>query len=361
LDKRLDEYGGVSGLTLYFDKTPTSSNIKYYISIIRDCYIRRVLIGRCNQIVDDSYNTNDTNVLLEDTEDVLYNIVADAKMGNSELIDDSPNTIAQETIAELVDCWNGNGSSYVKTGIMEFDNSFGGLENGKLIVLSAMGGAGKSTFLQQSTLNMVMSGGSVAYCCLDTDKKEVVKRIVCNMAEVTWEQMHSKDKLIYGNKKDDIIQRLEMFRNMPVHIIGQVDIGQSIDAFCSWALKIKKEKNVKAIFVDSASKFLDTRTNKQSQEEMITNIIGKLTSVSIKTGVPVVAIVELNKGEGSVQQKLKGSNSWHYQARMHIHLDKEKDGEVKLSVVKNNNGRLGDIVVPTQETHYKMGVQKNNH
>jgi replicative DNA helicase len=354
-DGKLDDIGGVSGLTKLIGDTVTTANIDYYMDILRDCYNRRRLISKCIESIDNAYRV-DNDGYLEKSEDVIYEVINEAKVGSGALITDDPISLAKEVGDELADHWAGGGG-YLRTGVQEFDSQYRGFENGKLIVLSALGGVGKSSFLQQVSMNLATRGDAVAYCCLDTDKKEVVKRIVCNLASITWDQLHSSDNLVIQPRMTQVSEALDKFRRMPIYLIGQQDAGDSVDALCSWAIKAKKEKNIKVIFVDSASKLVESRQKNENSEDAVSRVINKLTKLSIRTGVPVIAIVELTKGEGSAQSRLKGSHSWHYQARTHIEPT-EENGVVKLSVLKNNNGQFGDVFVSVDKKYYRFGARK---
>jgi len=54
--QQLDEIGGASFISGVADRVPTASNIEYYSNIVKDKYIKRLIISNATNIIDKSYS-----------------------------------------------------------------------------------------------------------------------------------------------------------------------------------------------------------------------------------------------------------------------------------------------------------------
>ena len=72
---RLDEVGGTTFLERLVDSTPTSAHAEYYIDIVRQKHLLRMVIDKSRQAIDECYSSEeDADSILNVTEQAFFDI-----------------------------------------------------------------------------------------------------------------------------------------------------------------------------------------------------------------------------------------------------------------------------------------------
>jgi len=74
----------------------------------------------------------------------------------------------------------------VRTGIEHLDETINGLESGKLYILAAMPGAGKTTLALQIAATVAQSGYPALYISLENDATDLARKTVCRFGEISY-------------------------------------------------------------------------------------------------------------------------------------------------------------------------------
>ena len=146
----LDHVGGISYITSLSTIVPTTLNIDYYIGIIKDNYLKRSIIKKCNQIIDSSYESCSIYDILNEI-DSIRSVANDYKNIEDSYIDGS--TIKRDKDADM----------HMETGFTKLDcilgkNSSDGIAYGSLTVLTGEPASGKSTILNQFMAESISQG-----------------------------------------------------------------------------------------------------------------------------------------------------------------------------------------------------------
>lgn len=81
-----------------------------------------------------------------------------------------------------------NGVVGVRTGIDHLDETINGLEPGKLYILAAMPGAGKTTLALQMAATVAQKGYPALYVSLENDATDLARKTVCRFGEISYAQ-----------------------------------------------------------------------------------------------------------------------------------------------------------------------------
>lgn len=81
-----------------------------------------------------------------------------------------------------------NGVVGVRTGIDHLDETINGLEPGKLYILAAMPGAGKTTLALQMAATVAQNGYPALYVSLENDATDLARKTVCRFGEISYAQ-----------------------------------------------------------------------------------------------------------------------------------------------------------------------------
>jgi len=76
----------------------------------------------------------------------------------------------------------------VRTGIDHLDETINGLEPGKLYILAAMPGAGKTTLALQMAATVAQYGYPALYVSLENDALDLARKTVCRFGEISYAQ-----------------------------------------------------------------------------------------------------------------------------------------------------------------------------
>lgn len=74
----------------------------------------------------------------------------------------------------------------VRTGISHLDETINGLEPGKLYILAAMPGAGKTTLALQIAATVAQEGYPALYISLENDATDLARKTVCRFGEISY-------------------------------------------------------------------------------------------------------------------------------------------------------------------------------
>jgi hypothetical protein len=74
----------------------------------------------------------------------------------------------------------------VRSGISHLDETLNGLEAGKLYILAAMPGAGKTTLALQMAATVAQAGRPALYLSLENDAADLARKCACRLGKVSY-------------------------------------------------------------------------------------------------------------------------------------------------------------------------------
>lgn len=340
---RLEHIGGISYLTNLTSVIPSTANYLSYVEIVKRDGILRRLIRSANKILDDSYESSDSEASLSLAEKLVYDISAEH--------DSSSLTLLSEKFGDVLHKFeeiskDENAFAGLKTGFKMMDEYTNGFRRGNLIILAARPSNGKTTLAMNIVENAAMQSNAVcAVFALEMTKEELAQRMLCSISGV------DNNDAIKGRLDDDGWRKLWAARKKLGDARIYVD-DTSITTpaeILSKCRRLKSKVGLDLIVVDhiqlmEVAKGGAKRSDNRQQE--ISIISRYLKMIAKELDVPVIALSQLSrlvtgrKGQKPVLSDLRESGAIEQDADivMFIHRpDKvaEEEEIAKGKIVKN--------------------------
>ncbi len=305
----LEKAGGMKYLTELAGITPSASNYKHYLDIVkRDATLRRLMIG-AKAIEDDAASSTDHRRSLAFAEKSIYDI--------SEALDKSELTNISDGFVNIISKFESiqkdkNYFQGLKTGFTGLDDLTNGLHKGNLIILAARPSIGKTTFSMNIVENVAIKENAVcAVFALEMTKEELEQRMLCSVANVSG-QAANKGKL-----ENDDWERLWVANK----VLSKTKIFVDDTSMTTCPEILSKCRRVKAregrldLVVVDHIQLMNAVTKSDSRQQEITEISRGLKMIAKELDVPVIALSQLSrqvtgrKGQRPVLSDLRESGA----------------------------------------------------
>lgn len=348
----LKKVGGVSYLSDLIDTVPTSAHIEHYARIVKNNYIKRMLINSSSRLVERSFDEKtDVKRLLDQAESDIFSL-SQAYLHRDFIELKSILAESFERLDELTK--KGTGLRGVSTGFKDLDNMLAGMQDSNLLILAARPTIGKTSLSLNIALNVAMNEKApVGLFSLEMSKEELVDRLLVAKADVdAW-------RLKTGRLSDDDYSRLTeaMGELSEAPIFIDDTPGASILEMRTKARKLKIEKGLKLLIVDYLQ-LADSGRRFDNRVQEVSFISQNLKNLARELKIPVLAVSQLSRaiehrGEKKPQlADLRESGSIEQDADVVMFLYYEEEPEdilekgkklVKLLIAKHRNGPTGEI------------------
>lgn len=342
LEKRgqLRKVGGAPYLHTLTSTTPTAANAEYYARIVVDkARLRRVgeLGARLQQLAFlEATTTDEVNECLGKAEE-FFRAVHEP---------DDKSAGFDDLIAGWRE-WQENSATAIATPWEALNLRLnGGLERGKLYVLAARPGLGKSVGALNITSNAAAWGFRSTLFSLEMGKNEVASRLLAagatvnlssiNLKRLDLEELHAVDNWVATNK------------GMPIQVVDRETITvEQIVSHC----RAVGPLDVVAVDYMQLIRATDPRV---SREQQVAHMSRSLKIAARELNVAMVVCAQLNRGpvrDGKPRAPtiadLRESGAIEQDADvvLLLHNDEDDPGFVQMIIGKNRNGKTGDIVL----------------
>ena len=176
-NKNLSAIGGIEYLSEVIDSVATTSNLDYYIKIVKDNAIARYLIDTANNIATDAYDySDDITKLLDKAEMNILDVVKSRRTSEFSTINDVLKR-AREQLDFLAK--NKSALSGLSTGFKVLDRATTGFHGGEVIIIAARPGMGKTAFALNLAVGAAKSTTkAVAIFNLEMPAEQLVNRMI---------------------------------------------------------------------------------------------------------------------------------------------------------------------------------------
>jgi len=345
-EKLLEKIGGRSYLASLSNAVPVASHSVKYAQIVREKYIKRMLISAGAQMGDLAFDESKPLVeVLDKAEQSIYALSQTHVRRSFVPIKDA---LAESF--DRLDALHGTegGLRGVPTGFTDLDNMLAGMQDSNLIILAARPGIGKTTFATNiAQYAAVEKKMPVGYFALEMSNLEMVDRMLVSQANIdAW-------KLKTGNLKDDDFARLSeamgILAEAPLYIDDTP--GQTILELRTKARRLHSQVGLKLLVVDYLQLCVGDRTY-DSRVTEVGSISQGLKNLARELRIPVLALSQLNRGVENRNDKtpqladLRESGSIEQDADVVMFMYRENDDnmeDMKLAIAKHRNGALGSM------------------
>lgn len=283
LKNELIDCGGPSYLTELSTTAINYSNVLNYAEIIKEKSKRRKLIKAGQDLMAKGFDS-DVNVLVEETENKLFDVVNSSK---KDIV--SIQEALEETFLKLEENHKFKGKlKGISTGFDEIDRLSSGLIKTDFIVIAARPSMGKTAF----ALNVGQAAskfGSVAIFSIEMSREQLINRILSarclvELGNITNGELEDEDwnKIL---SESDILSKRKLF------IDDESRLLNDIKAKCR---KLKLQKGLDVVIIDYLQ-LIRTTQKTNSREQEVSYISQELKALAKELNITVIALSQLSR------------------------------------------------------------------
>lgn len=237
---------------------------------------------------------------------------------------------------------------YFSTGLKELDEITHGIQRSEeFFLIFARVNNGKSFLLEKFCISVWEQGHNVGYISPEMSPSSIGYRFD------TLYKNFSNSSLVWGkdSSKDaeykDYLEKLKENKNKFI-VATPADFNRriTVSKLRNWI----KQYDLDMIAIDGLTYMSDERYRKgDNKTTSLTNISEDLMSLSVEMGVPVLAVIQANRGgvvedEGTPElESIRDSDGVSHNASKVISI-KNKYGVLEIGIKKQRNGRVGDTL-----------------
>ena len=337
---KLDRIGGALFIAELSTLVPTSANVRHYIASMQNARKVRLFSSGVRRLAD----------LAESGEDSFLE-KARALIDQAASIGTTGITKGGSCLPEVTNRL-GDTTSGVRTGFRTIDGLTRGLYPGRLYIIAARPGLGKTALACNMAANISRDGRTVAYFSLEMSAVEVMERI--NLSEAMVDRYSA-----YRGDAEATIKIFSVQSNIDRWEL-YIDDRSSLSAgeLISGCYKVKQVAGrLDAVFVDYLQLLRITQRKNGNRAEDLGIVTRALKILSREVQCPVVLLAQLNRnaaGRRPVISDLRESGAIEQDADVIflLHRDeptedcseecRQQDAETLLIIGKNRHGRTGN-------------------
>jgi len=286
--KDLEKVGGAAYLSELASMVPTAANVAHYGQIIKDSYIKRMLISSAGKISEMAFDEgNEASFILDKAEQNIFSL----SQSHLKQVFIPISAALAESFDRLDELYKkAGGLRGVPTGFKDLDNMLAGFQQSNLIVLAARPGIGKTALaLNMARHIAVEEKMTVGMFSLEMSKEELLDRLLITQADIdAW-------KLKTGKLDEEDFTRLSdamgILNEAPFFIDDTPAI--SVLEMRTKARRLQVEHDLKLIIIDYMQ--LVRGRNLENRVQEVSEISQGLKNLARELKIPVIAVSQLNR------------------------------------------------------------------
>ena len=347
----LEEIGGRSYLVTLANAVPTSANIQYHSTIVREKAILRSLIQAATGIVTRSYDAPDNvDEFLDEAEQVVFEI---GRRGKQQGFAPLKEVLVQafDRIEKLYD--EKKGVTGLSTGFTDLDRICSGLQNSDLVVIAARPSMGKTTLALNMTQQIaVKEKKATAFFSMEMSKDQLAQRLLCAEAQIDAQNM--RRGFLSQEEWQKLTRAVGPLSESPLYIDDSASL--SVMEVRAKARRLKAERGLDAVFVDYLQ-LMRGFSRAESRQQELSEISRALKALAKELDVPVVALSQLSRAvekrpdRRPILSDLMESGGIEANADLvmfiyresYYNRDSDKGNVAEISIAKQRNGPTGIV------------------
>lgn len=344
-----DNIGGFGYLTELTNVMPSAANYRYYFDIVKKNSMLRKIIGTTNEIIENTYASDDADQALAFAEKKVFAISDSTE--NKDLIHVNDTVIdvlhGYEKVLTDPDCIKGQ-LTYFKN----LDKITNGYKGGQMIVLAARPGCGKTSFAMNVVCNIARKEPEkvVAVFNLEMSISELTQRILLTMASVPHENVQRGATMEEFKRLWKAKEELEKS-----NIYIDDTANTTPEQIMSKCRRLKQMKRRLDLVVIDYIQLLKAKTSRQSIQQEVTEISRSIKILAKELDVPVIALSQTSRDlekDGERDPKLsdlRESGAIEQDADQVYFLVKQRNQEendvqvIDLHIIKHRSGPCAKI------------------
>ena len=324
---------------------PSTATFENRIDLLKDTYQKRVLYNLYKKRLTTDISGIASLNMVKEVEGAIEN------MGIS-------SNLELENFNDYIDEWVTNledRSKIVqkyKMGYKLLDDTVL-LEDSNLMLISARPSLGKSAFALNLAKNFCKQGKHTLFVSLEMSSKEIMNRLVANMARVPAKKLKRKEKLT-SVEWQNVMKAKDEIKSWKLNTYAKGSLY--IEQLMGLAKYLKKKGQLDVLIVDYLQ-LLDSHSHNKNRVQQVSLISRRLKQIAMDLEIPVIALSQLSRAgieNGKPREPqlsdLRDSGSLEQDANIvlmlhttDINQEFQDERYITIFVRKNRDGRLGRV------------------
>lgn len=279
-------------LTGLAETVPSISNVQAYAKIVQEKYLVRQLMGAAKDILEQSGEEPDADLLLESAEQKIYEI----RSGRDTSALTSISSVIVDTLVNLQKIAGPDRDKYagIPTGFTYLDTVLTGMGRSDLIILAARPGMGKTSFALNIATNVAKKQKiPVAIFSLEMTKDQLTSRILS--AEAGIDSQAFRTGKLKEEDWDDLARASEILHDAPIYMDDTS--GITIPEVKAKIRRINQDPSrpdIGLVIIDYLQLMTSGRRTENRVQE-ISDITRNLKIMAKELNVPIIALSQLSR------------------------------------------------------------------
>ena len=331
---------------------PTSANVKYYATIVKEKAVLRRLIRVNEEIANDCYLGRDPlETILADTEKKIFDLLQSRSSGDFVPIRQVALNVLEniEKASKTKETVTG-----VPTGFIDLDYKTSGFQPSDFILIAARPSMGKTAFVLNVVDHVAVKKGIPCMVfSLEMSKEQLVNRMLSMESNVDSQKLRTGTLTDYD--WDAVVEGVGIIGGSKL-IIDDTP-GISISELRSKCRKMKLEHGLGMVIIDYLQLMTGSGKSSDNRQQEISEISRSLKALAREMQAPVVALSQLSRAcetrtdHRPMLSDLRESGAIEQDADVVMFLYRDdyynKDSEMKdmaeVIIAKQRNGPIGTV------------------
>lgn len=280
----LEAVGGDFFLIGLTQRVTSSAHIERHCRILMQFYVKRQAIKMANTIIEKSYH-DETDIfdLLEDSQrdidDVAQWLItkqaSDFKAVSDQLFNNSEKK-----------------SEGVPIKLTKMQKQFNGWQAPDMAIVAARPGMGKTAWFLNDAMHQAKIGIPVGIFSLEMSAVQLGQRLMAEFCNIDSNRI--KNGTLTSEDRRLMLSKRAEFEKLPIFINDQG--GMSIMEFKLEAGKMKREKNIKIIYIDYLQLLTSgSKIKSGNREQEVSYISSSIKATAKNLHIPIIALSQLSR------------------------------------------------------------------
>ena len=331
---------------------PTSANIKYYATIVKEKSTLRKLIKLNEDIANSCYAGSDSlEDILARTEKDIFELLQSRTAKDIRPIEDIAKNVlyrieAASRTREVV--------TGIPTGFIDLDYKTSGLQPSDLVLIAARPSMGKTAFVLNMVQHIAMKKELPCMIfSLEMSSEQLVQRMIAMETGIDSQKLRTGN--LNDNDWDPLIRGIVDVSDSKI-IIDDTP-GISVGELRSKCRKVKLEKGLSIVIIDYLQLMTGSSKRSENRQQEISEISRSLKALAREIKAPVVALSQLSRAcetrpdHRPMLSDLRESGAIEQDADIvmflyrddYYHKDTEHPNEAEVIIAKQRNGPIGTV------------------
>lgn len=366
--EKLDDVGGPAYVAGLADGVPRASNVEHYATVVRDHAVRRRLVHAALEVIEAARGGETAEAALAVAEEAMSRIGADVAGITQSTADTTALLAAAGNLIDRVQA-TGQAVTGLPTGLVDLDLRTRGMHPGRMVVVGARIGRGKST-LGLNIARHASTRGTVLFWSGEMDHEDLGIRLLVSEAHVDGHRLQSG--LALGPDTFSSLS-VAMGQLSDARLVVDESGTRTVPQVRRLARRLQAVRKDLVLIVLDYIGLITPERHEESRAMTLASISRSIKVMARDLRVPVVVLAQLNREVDKRSGKQSrptiadlGESSGMEKDADHVwllHQDKAlyDEGQAEIVVAKNRGGPRGIVKVAYFPEQYRFANLDTHH